>query len=51
MDVKKEGQEPIISEIQKSVIVGSNKSPEPDRFCEIIKEQYFIHHFVQLALW
>lgn len=38
MEVKKEGQESTISGIQKFAIVGSNKSPEPERFCEIIKE-------------
>lgn len=38
MKVKKERQESIISEIQRFVIVGSNKSLESERFCEIIKE-------------
>lgn len=46
----KEGQESTISEIQRFVIVGANKSPESERFCEI-KKQYFINHFVELILW
>lgn len=39
MEVKKKGQEPTISEIQRFfLIVGSNISPEPERSYEIIKE-------------
>lgn len=38
MEGKKEGQEYTISGIQRFAIVGSNKSPEIERFCEIIKE-------------
>lgn len=45
----KEGHESTISEIQRFVIVGSNKSPEPERFCEM-KKQYFIRDFVRLVL-
>lgn len=34
----KEGRtESTISGIQRFAVVGSNKSPEPERFCEIIK--------------
>jgi len=38
MEIKKEEQESTISEIQRFVIVGSSRSPEPEKFCEIIKE-------------
>lgn len=50
MEVKKKGRESSISGIQRFAIVGSNKSPEPERFCEIIKERV-LHKSLCLALF
>lgn len=45
MEVKKEEQKCAISGIHGFAIVGSNKSPEPERFCEIIKETVLYKSF------